>query len=156
MAKLREIMAIINNDIDAVMEDPNILPGHVKYIGQYVHHEIKKEEITFISKLNNVLLFQHEFFTSTLEDLDKINYENSKANNSKETPTDLDEVLNSEDDTYTKNFDAKNRPHMLKEVYSKHMSDFLSGVKIVYESKMKIENAKSTLKLFFILNSKNI
>jgi hypothetical protein len=159
MGKLKEVITTINQDIDTIMNDKTILPGYGKSIGKYLHKDIKREEISLKYAYEGLLLFEHEYFTSTINaNLDKINFEESKANYQKkkeeETQPEPDESQNILSDNIFLVNDIKTRSHYAKEIYSKNHIGFVEGKVLVYQNPSHVDNPRSTLKNFYLNNSK--
>jgi len=159
-------MEKINSNINEVMTDVNILPDHVKYLGRYLHQDIEREEIKLLHCTENVFFFQFEYFTSTTTIDDNIDFKNSKANitSTSGTGTGIKEenqieesefVKNDTDNTFTADF--KHRPILEKEILKNNLENLICGAKLIYtNSDNVVENAKSTLIRYAILNSKAI
>jgi hypothetical protein len=76
--RLTEIVGKLNPLMDNVINDNSILGGHKGFIGKYLIKDIKKEEITIVKQVDNVYLFQIEYFANTVP-IGDVDYAKSKS-----------------------------------------------------------------------------
>jgi hypothetical protein len=77
--RLTEVVNKINPLMDNVINDNTILSGHNGFIGKYLIKDIKREEITLLKQIDNIYLFEIEYFANTIPLNQETNYTKSKS-----------------------------------------------------------------------------
>ena len=145
------------------MYDQSILPNYNIYMGSYYHHDIKREEIKLLANKDNLFLFQFEYFTSTVDNSDEVDFSKSKQNKSKTLELNEESIKNEEEAADKQNIitsdnllvdEMTNRPVHEKEILIKNMSNLVKGIKVVFQDSNFVDSHKSTLLRYVLFNSK--
>lgn len=173
--KLKDIVNILNPIMDTVLSNDTILNNHKGFIGKFLIKDIKKEEITLIRQIDNIYIFQIEYFTNTVSINEVIDFTNSKSyvtgsmnllddnENVQKMMKEKDEKLEMSNvieetmkdipiDTLLLN-DHNKINVTEREFYKKLIVNFTQYKKVVVENKYSVMNNNPTLKRFVVLNS---
>lgn len=166
--QLSDIVDKINPIMDNIMTDDNILNGYRGFVGKYLIKDIKREEISLKKHIDNVFLFQIDYYTNTIEG-DNIDYKLSKSYVSgsmnlledDDITTKSDEHLTINDDENIKTLtddealiDATHKLNLSEREFFKKISpSFNKYKKIIVENKYSIPGSTHTIRRYVVYNS---
>jgi len=144
--------------------DKNSVQGFGGFTGKYLHGEIKREIVEYISHSNNLFFFKVEYITSVIpitkdvdfsqsasvvlrdKNYDLLNTENKEVDESQNSVTDDNQFI----------LDASERPFIEREFYKLVIATIenYNLHKVVFQNKNKVINPVSTMVKYVIFNSK--
>ena len=153
-----------------------VIPGFGGFVGSYLPGEIKQEIVEFISHQDGLFFFRVEYVTTVIPIHNK-NDKNSKPIDFKKSASyairsknydllnalsstgEIDETQNltTSEDNKVHVIDSENRPFSDKEFYRMVINAIKThqAKKVVFQTKKKLENVRSTVIKYVVFNSKD-